>query len=92
MKKALLVVLMFASQISSAYVSDYEVVAKTNQFMSSKCSNFNTANAMIEDSTDNKFYIVYQEGAAEVGVDERPPHDDSGKTVNDIVVLNYSCN
>lgn len=92
MKKALLLVLMVASQISSAYVSDYEVVMKTNQFMSSKCSNFNTSNPMIEDSSSNKFTIIYQEGVAEVGVDERPPHDDSGKTVNEITVLNYSCN
>jgi hypothetical protein len=93
MKKAILVLSVFISQLAFAYISDYEIVMQTNQFMNSNCSDFNTSNAMNKDLTEDNYLVVYPKGWAKVGINHRPPHDDSGKTTGeaDVVVINYSC-
>ena len=92
MKKLVLLVLLVLSGISHAYLSDYEIVLETNKFMTAKCRNFNTMNAENKDlESSKKFLVVYAQGWAKVGINERPPHDDSGKTTNELVVYNYSC-
>lgn len=91
MKKILISSLLIFSASTLAYVNDYEVVSTANKFMASKCKNFNTMDAESIELNSKQFIVKYTQGWANVGIDERPPHDDSGKTADNIVVFKYSC-